>query len=429
MSARVSLTPSSAGRLLAVVTLISVMTSFAAADVVHLTNGKTLTGKVTHEDGKIVVTTGSGTVVRLEKADVSSVSAAPTPEELLARKEQALPVGDADAVYLLSKWCKKQQLNKDAGRLIWRTIEIDPNHRDARRDLDFHKVGAVWLTNPDYQRSQGKLFFDGSWLGANEHAVAVRKARTERRVAEARSLFHTAAGTGKDAHRQSALTEFRQLPKSLQAWTLLKSAESLKARDRQFAVRELGSLGDRRYSRHLAHMAVTDTKRSVRDESIRVLKTMQDEDTVLSLLPYLSSDNERFRINAARAVNHFPDRRAAGALIRTAHFVWGGFGRSHIQVITQRSYVSDYELVSGGTGLVVQEVADPVVDTFQEGVILDIDIRRAEAFARAASLQSITGQKFGTNFAKWSQWWKEETGRLAISEKNNAAGADAVSGG
>lgn len=46
--------------------------------------------------------------------------------------------------------------------------------------------------------------------------------------------------------------------------------------------------------------------------------------------------------------------------------------RVNVSVITQRSYIQDYELVSGGTGLVVQEVADPVVATFQDGVILDV---------------------------------------------------------
>ncbi len=46
--------------------------------------------------------------------------------------------------------------------------------------------------------------------------------------------------------------------------------------------------------------------------------------------------------------------------------------RVHVSVITQRAYVQDYELVSGGTGNIVQEVADPVVSTFQEGVILDV---------------------------------------------------------
>lgn len=46
--------------------------------------------------------------------------------------------------------------------------------------------------------------------------------------------------------------------------------------------------------------------------------------------------------------------------------------RVYVSVITQRAYVQDYELVSGGTGLVVQEVADPVISTFQDGVILDV---------------------------------------------------------
>ncbi|MGE3166409.1 MAG: hypothetical protein AB7O52_16010 [Planctomycetota bacterium] len=46
--------------------------------------------------------------------------------------------------------------------------------------------------------------------------------------------------------------------------------------------------------------------------------------------------------------------------------------RVYVSVITQRAYIQDYELVSGGTGLVVQEVADPVIGTFQDGVILDV---------------------------------------------------------
>ncbi len=46
--------------------------------------------------------------------------------------------------------------------------------------------------------------------------------------------------------------------------------------------------------------------------------------------------------------------------------------RVHVSVITQRAYISDYELSSGGTGLVVAEVADPVIEIFQEGIVLDV---------------------------------------------------------
>jgi type II secretory pathway component GspD/PulD (secretin) len=44
----------------------------------------------------------------------------------------------------------------------------------------------------------------------------------------------------------------------------------------------------------------------------------------------------------------------------------------YTSVITQRAYIADWELVSGGTGLVVVEVADPIIQTFQEGVVLEV---------------------------------------------------------
>ena len=46
--------------------------------------------------------------------------------------------------------------------------------------------------------------------------------------------------------------------------------------------------------------------------------------------------------------------------------------RVFTSVITQRAYIADWQLVSGGTGLTVVEVAKPVVLTFQEGVTLEV---------------------------------------------------------
>lgn len=44
----------------------------------------------------------------------------------------------------------------------------------------------------------------------------------------------------------------------------------------------------------------------------------------------------------------------------------------YVSVITQRAYIADWELVSGGTGLFVVEVPDPIIQTFQEGVVLEV---------------------------------------------------------
>ena len=77
-----------------------------------------------------------------------------------------------------------------------------------------------------------------------------------------------------------------------------------------------------------------------------------------------------FQINAiVRAVQEKQDVRQLTAPTVTAH----NGQRVYVSVITQRAYIADYELVSGGTGFQIIEVADPVVATFQEGVILDVD--------------------------------------------------------
>ncbi len=46
--------------------------------------------------------------------------------------------------------------------------------------------------------------------------------------------------------------------------------------------------------------------------------------------------------------------------------------RVHTAVVTQRAYIADFELSSGGTGLAIAEVADPIVEVFQEGIVLDV---------------------------------------------------------
>ncbi|HVR72946.1 MAG TPA: tetratricopeptide repeat protein, partial [Planctomycetota bacterium] len=79
---------------------------------------------------------------------------------------------------------------------------------------------------------------------------------------------------------------------------------------------------------------------------------------------------EPFQINTIlRAVQERSDVRQLTAPIVTAH----NGQRVFASIITQRAYISDYNLVSGGTGFAIIEVADPEVQTFQEGVILDVD--------------------------------------------------------
>lgn len=76
-----------------------------------------------------------------------------------------------------------------------------------------------------------------------------------------------------------------------------------------------------------------------------------------------------FQVNAIlRAEQEEARRKIVHAPVITA----ANRQRVHVSVVTQRAYIADYELSSGGTGLTVAEVADPIIETFQEGVVLDV---------------------------------------------------------
>ena len=397
------------------IALILSLTTDLHADRITLTSGKVLEGKIV-EDGDPVTIDLAGGRVKIARNQIASIEIAPTAQELLAVKEASLEDGNTQDLAQLARWCEENRLLKERDRFYWRILEIDRNHRGARDALGFKKLGALWLTEADWHHHHGRLKWNGEWISQEEW-----HRREEERIgllerSDAIGMIESASKKGiKPEQSKAVIAEFRQLPESLRRYTLAKSLDSRSARQRQLAIRLTGELSGNRPQWSVSHLAVHDPRKSVRDEALRLLLAWNEPDTALAFIPYLRSANDRDRVNAARALNLFPDRRAVPALIETAHLIWAGFGRTHFANLVQRSFVQDYELVSGGTGLVVSEVADPVVDTFIEGVVLDVEVRRAEAFARIATLERTTGQSFGGDFEAWAQWWKEEQGKPSKS--------------
>ncbi|MEM7164359.1 MAG: hypothetical protein AAF581_02790 [Planctomycetota bacterium] len=401
--------------------------STAVADEIHLHGGRTVSGKVVQEaednNGVVVVQLASGGLVRIPVADVARIERGLAPREEFAAREKALPRGSSTATYQLATWARKNGLRSESERLLWRVLDLYPQHRQAREALGFRRLGALWLTEDDYQRATGKIQLDGKWLTRQQYLAALKKADTEQ-VATAQQLLADAAGHQPRKVRQQALERFRAMPARERSRALVDASESPRWRERQFAVREFAQLDDPSYRSRLAHVAVTDGKRSVRDEALRVLKKWNHADTALSFIPYVGSGDERQRVNAVRALNVFPDKRAAGTLIDRASQIYGSFGRVHFASVVQRAYVKDYELVSGGTGLVVQEVADPVIDTMNTGVVLDIEVKRVELVSIFATLGRISGERYGTNVPKWREWWAEETGKPQTAQDSKKTGRE-----
>ena len=226
-----------------------------------------------------------------------------------------------------------------------------------------------------------------------------------------------------DARQDDARQEFAALPAAERATFLSRCLRKSRigaarrlavqeltvlARDATAAPRGVGKpMGKREMAFALARAAIVDPYRSVRKESLTALKTIAHPDTATFFIPALRSRSSTRRQHAADALAVFPDRRAAAPLVDAMRYTWSAFGRSYFFQGTQRAYVADYELVSGGTGFSIVEVADPVVRTMTTGVVLDAHVERVEVRRYRNALRKITGQDFGTDFKRWKKWLAE----------------------
>jgi len=118
----------------------------ALADGVLLANGRTLVGIAHEESDRWVVRTGRGDI-RVPKSDVQSVVIGRT--SLHEFDERIAALYGCPAVFemfALALWAQQQGLIRYVNGLLMRTIELDPDHPEARRMLGFVRLEGQWLT-------------------------------------------------------------------------------------------------------------------------------------------------------------------------------------------------------------------------------------------------------------------------------------------
>lgn len=238
----------------------------------------------------------------------------------------------------------------------------------------------------------------------------IRTLQAEERVREKRAIRDLDTWARGKKAAGAARDRFQALPeKAREKYLATALAKSSLKKTRLLAAQQMAGARDARLARlALSQAAIHDSYRSVRDTCLRYLKIFRDPTVGDSFIPYLRSSSPEQRLRAANALSVFPRRRAVPVILDTMRLTYSGFGRGFFSQITQRAYIADYELVSGGTGFSIIEVADPIVATSQTGVALDIDVRKVEVIARLRALTRITGKDYGTDFDRWRRWWREE---------------------
>jgi hypothetical protein len=185
---------------------------------------------------------------------------------------------------------------------------------------------------------------------------------------------------------------------------------------RKLAAKQIAAFRTPGAASALAASMVADPSQSVRKESVQAFESLEVPGKGESFIPFLMSAKSDQRIRASEALRSFPTYRAVPPLVLAVHKSWNGGQRSFFFQGEQRAYIADYELVSGGTGFSIVEVADPVIRTTTTGVVLDAEVSHSEEHFHLATLEKITHRSFGSDLARWQEWWKGTGEALAIAE-------------
>ena len=170
----------------------------AVADVVHLTDGGKLEGKVIDAGDVVKVVTRMGTVT-LPKDRVAKIEKKKTSAELYKEKVAAVADNDAESHYKLAMWCKQNRLTKEKLAELKKVIEIDPDHAKARAALKYVKIDGKWV-----KAKRGMVYLGGKWLKPGE---AVEEGKSLYKMKKYEDASKALEGAADDLHSDKLIAE------------------------------------------------------------------------------------------------------------------------------------------------------------------------------------------------------------------------------
>ena len=261
---------------LALAASLLLIASVAHADVVHLKDGRKLTGESRWTGKGLELKTKFGTIV-FKKSDVLRVEKKETPEQEYARRLKALDPANVEAALELGLFCKSHKvLKKHAPALLLdvdkraasKLTTLEPSAKpaislrkvrvqaaDALRSLDYHLVKGTWQSPDVYYPANGYVKVGKRWI---TKAEAARRGASKARRAAKRDAKVAARAAKRSAKSLAAAKE------SLDA--ALRANSKSKARTKHYAS-EL--------KRVEANTKTLETERIVIESDLRRLKSEQ----------------------------------------------------------------------------------------------------------------------------------------------------------
>ncbi|MHC5031972.1 MAG: tetratricopeptide repeat protein, partial [Planctomycetota bacterium] len=134
----------------------------AVADDVILKDGRVLSGKVVDE-GKRYTVVDRDRKFAVRKLEVARVFSKPSFMDDYEARLEKLPFDDAEAIFEFGRWLAENEWASRAARAYEEVLELDPDHRGARRALGYKLYEGEWVGPEELNRRKGLVKFEGRW--------------------------------------------------------------------------------------------------------------------------------------------------------------------------------------------------------------------------------------------------------------------------
>ncbi|MEM8883118.1 MAG: hypothetical protein AAGD14_03525 [Planctomycetota bacterium] len=222
--------------------------SWAHADEVYLKDGRVLSGVVVRKGSKIYVSDRDAQYV-LRASEIKDKKGIVAGKSFMHEFEERLALlddEDAEAIYEFGLWLEENEWASRARNAYERVIEIDEDHRGARRKLGYKKYEGEWVSPEELNRRKGLVQWevDGKWY--TKHDLAQIKAEIERnekfrqQIEKQRKINKRVQGTLKKfatfdkKKRQKAYEELYAYAEELNSPELRKFADDTRAYYNQY---------------------------------------------------------------------------------------------------------------------------------------------------------------------------------------------------
>ena len=381
------------------------------ADEVRLKDGRVLVGSTRKVGNTLLIKTRDATV-RVPLADVVRIR---TDEELREELRDMASRGAAGSAH--------GQLGLAKTARGW----------GLERELWKHLGAALYLS----KENPAVLRRSRAFMATLEPELLPRKWRDARPEVRVRELLYRLRGRV-PAAKAAALEELlvRGPGPAFDQALRTRARRASKPEQRVLAIRALARRGfePNRVSsneRFVYRSAILDGRQAVRESAMEIARENGRELRAMRYLaPGLGHSNGKFRIRTAEAFGRLKDLAAlpllvdagpkAGVALRRGGLP-GGATRAHMAVLTQTSYIRDFDVEVAQAAI----IANPVVGVIQSGTVLDVTVMAVTTHRNHIlrsyrdAIREISGDDPGADPKRWKEWLEKRT--QAKTPKDKAA--------